>query len=116
MSTKKLFFLLLFFQIGMICFGEPIVLERGEPDDSDKPKKEIPITCEKISNTIVFEFTEDIGDIMVSIVNVESGNCIIKTILSANTSDIVVQPGQEGLYIITITTIDTEYIGEFYIY
>lgn len=113
MSTKKTIVLSLFLLIGIRCFGEPIVLERNVANPSDKPRDEIPIKCDKNSNSIIIEFTENVGSTNISIIHNESGNCITQTVTTTCMPEIVNLPNVNGSYIITISTEDAEYIGDF---
>ena len=80
-----------------------------------RPNSEVPIICEKDSDAGVLDFTfaEDVGNVVVEVSNIMTGEKISTTINSAYGLGTVAISQQDGVYKVTLKTSDGEYVGYF---
>ncbi len=118
MKVKAVLISLLISTLCMVAYGEntkDVVVIAKRATEGDKPNTEVPIACEKDSDAGVldFTFTEDVGNVVVEVSNIVTGEKISTTINSAYGLGTVAISRQDGVYKVTLKTSDGEYIGYF---
>ena len=104
--------------LNMVAYCEntkEVVVIAKRTTEGDKPNTEVPVACEKDSDAgaLDFTFAEDVGNVVVEVSNIMTGEKISTTINSAYGLGTVAISQQDGMYKVTLKTSDGEYVGYF---
>lgn len=118
MRLKTVLISLLVSTSCMVAYGEntkEVVVITKRASVGDKPNTEVPVACEKDSDAGVldFTFTDDVGNVVVEVLNIVTEERISTTINSAYGLGTVAISWQDGVYKVTLKTSDGEYVGYF---